>query len=197
MAEVKTASGYGLEVPTLTRQERLVRARGLITENFPINQTDSTGATATNQTIFITAVGVKPGDVINNILIDIQSAGTGSGCTLAQYALLDYAGNRLATTTDGATSRTQTESVGLKTIPLSAAYTVGNEVLAVYVAVLQNNGTTAAKLAVAGAGNANAAGASISGKFQAAGTAGTSQSSIGTTNTIAATSAINFWAGLS
>lgn len=186
--------GQDFETPPGSRANSALVARGFLTENFPINQTDSTGATATNQTTYLALVGVKPGDVITNIHVAFQTAAITA--SLAQYALVDRLGNRLATTTDNAGARTATESTGIKTTPLTAPYTIGSGTDGVYVAFLGNAGT-AGKLAVAGAGNAAQAGGSLTGKFQAAGTAGTGLSSIATTSTVAATSALNFWAALS
>lgn len=196
MTAVKTASGYDLEVPTGTRAANLIAAQGFISENFSRAIGNATGGALTNGTIFIAALGVKPGDVINNIHFVVETAGTGSGCTLAQAALLDRLGNRLAVTADSAGDRTATESTGLKTFALSAAYTVGAETQAVYVALLQSNGTTAPNVLVSGTHDATAD-AARTGYFQIAGTAGTSQTAIGTTETISASSGIGMWVAVS
>lgn len=196
MAVSKIAQGYDLEVPTGSRAANLVAAQGFITENFSRAIGNATGGALTNGTIFIAAVGVKPGDKINRIHFVVETAGTGSGCTLAQGALLDRLGNRLAVTADSAGDRTATETTGLKTFDLTATYTAGEGTEAVYVALLQSNGTTAPNVLVSGTHDATAD-AARTGYFQIAGTAGTSQTAIGTTETIAATSGIGMWVALS
>lgn len=197
--EVKTASGYDLEVPANgSRNEQAIRAQGFITENFNRTFAHTTGGALTSGTIFLALVGVKPGDVINNIHFVVETAGTVSGCTLAQGALMDRLGNRLAVTADSAGDRTATESTGLKTFALTSAYTIGAETEGVYVALLTSNGTTTCNAAVGGATVTDqAAVAARTGYFQPNGTAGTSQTAIGTTETVATTSAINFWCALS
>lgn len=196
MSQTKIASGYDLETPTGTRAEALTRARGFLSENFNLGLGNATGGSATGGTLFVTAVGVKPGDVINNIHIAVETAGTGSGCTLAQLALYDRLGTRLAETADSAGDRTKTETVGIKSFALTAPYTVGVSTDALYAAFVNTNGTTVCSLIVSGTSDVTA-GAAVTGKFQAFGTGGTSQTETPATATIVATSGINFWAAFS
>lgn len=196
MAQQKVASGYDLEVPTGTRFEQHTKARGLISENFNIGMGNATGGAATDGTVFVASVGVKPGDVINNIHIAVETAGTGSGCTLAQLALYDRLGTRLAVTADSAADRTKTETVGIKTFALSSAYTVGVNTEALYAAFVNKNGTTVCNLIVSGTSDVTA-GDALTGKFRAFGTGGTSQTSTPASATIVATSGINFWCAFS
>lgn len=195
---VQKVAGYDAEVPFGSRLTNAARAQGFISQNFDRSFAHTTGAALTDGTIFLALVGVLPGDVINNIHFVVETAGTGSGCTLAQAALLDKNGNRLAVTADSAGDRTATESTGLKTFALTAAYEVPEQTKAVYVALLNKNGTTVCTVAVGGATVTDqTAVAARTGYFQPNGTAGTSQTAIGTTETIATTSAINFWAAVS
>lgn len=189
--------GNDIETPIGSRAEAATRAKGFITENFSLGAGNATGAACTDGTIFCALVGVKPGDVINNIHVAIETAGTGSGCTLAQYGLYDRLGNRVAVTTDNATARTATESTGLKTTALTAAYTVGQGTDGLWVAVINKNGTTVPNLIVSGTTDVIAA-SKLTGKFSAVATGGTSQTSLGATITPAfGSTVINFWAALS
>lgn len=188
--------GQDLETPPGTRAEAHIRARGFLSENFQVNQGNATGGAATDGTVFCALVGVKPGDVINNLHIAVETAGTGSGCTLAQLALYDRAGARLAVTADSAGDRTKTESAGIKTFALTAPYTVTSNTDGLYVAFVNKNSTTVCNLLVSGTTDVTAADA-LTAKFRGCATAGTSQTSTPTSVTIAATGAINFWAAVS
>lgn len=188
--------GNDIETPFGSRSESLTRARGFLTENWNLGQGNATGGAATDGTVFVAAIGVKPGDVINNIFLDIETAGTGSGCTLAMACLYDRTGARLAVTADSAADRTKTESVGIKSFALTSAYTVGSNTDALYVGFVNKNGTTVCNLIVSGTSDVSA-GDAVTGKFRAFGTGGTSQTSTPASATIVATSGINFWAALS
>lgn len=196
MASQKTPTGYDLDVPTGTRAEALTRARGFLSENYNIAHTNGTGGSATGGTVFLTSIGVKPGDVINNIHVAVETAGTSSGCTLAMLALYDRLGNRVAVTADSAGDRTKTESAGIKTFALTAPYTIGANTEAVYAAFVNTNGTTVCSLLVGGTTDV-VSGDALTGKFRAHGTGGTSQTSTPASATIVATSGISFWAALS
>lgn len=188
--------GYDLETPPGTRAEAHIRARGFLGENFPVNQGNATGGAATDGTVFFSLIGVKPGDVITNLHVAVETAGTGSGCTLAMLSLTDRTGARLAVTADSAADRTKTESTGIKTFALTTPYTVTAGTDGLYVGFINKNGTTVCNLLVSGTTDAVAADA-LTAKFRGCATGGTSQTTIPTSATVAATSAINFWCAFS
>lgn len=86
--------------------------------------------------LYLSAIGLTKGDVVTNLLCVID--GAGSGTSLSKLALYDSSFNKLAATADQGSSW---NSVGSKTIPLTAPYTV-TETDIYYIAVLVNASVT-------------------------------------------------------
>ena len=193
VTKAKTAYGIELESPqNRSRAASLVAARGFITENFNLGASNATGATMTSGTVYAVAIGVNPGDVINNIYVTVETSG--ASVTTAQCALHDRLGNRLAVTTDSATTRTALESTGIKTCALTAAYTIPDNTDAVYVSFLYAGSSL--KLACSGTTDETVSGLALSGKFAGVAVGATSATSIAATQTLVATNSLYFWAAL-
>lgn len=129
----------------VSRTQILVTGIGLIAESFPSGAIDATWALVTGKTYFM-AVGLCAGDVISNVHLVVN--GAGSGTTLAKVGLYDKTGTRLAASADLGTAW---HSVGRKTHALATPYTVPADDL-YYVAVLHVWTTTAATMPRGAAG---------------------------------------------
>lgn len=113
---------------------------GIIAENFPITAVASNTA-VTSQTAYYALVGFNAGDVITNIHVAVGTVPSG-GSTNLFVGVYSTAGVRLAVSNDLTTGA---DTTGIKTLALSAPYTVTADG-AYYLAFLQVNAGTPSAL---------------------------------------------------
>jgi hypothetical protein len=194
MAVVRTSGGtQGLDVIEKT-------GLGFVSWNF-FPQNISTQSAFATQVIYAIAVPVKAGQVIANVVVDVEVAASGTAPTNIFFGIADIAnlgsiGTLRAKTADvAAGSFTQ----AIQSYALSAAYTVPvNGNIAVLALV---NGTWSVTQAAFGRGSGRVAAGGASGPFFSAtcGTAQTALPSVGSALPAAfsVTGALQFWAGVS
>jgi hypothetical protein len=121
--------------PRRERDQLLLTARGLIAENGSAFINPS-GFAPTSQIMYVSLIGVRAGDVITNIVLNVQVAAVGTDPTLVKAGLYTTAGTRLAQTANLAAD-TMFDTVGYKQMPLSSTYTVTTDG-GLYVAFLKD-----------------------------------------------------------
>lgn len=112
----------GFYYPRRERDQIALTARGLISESFqlPINPA---GTNMTSQRLEGCLLGLRAGDVVTNIVVNVAQAGSGTDPTDIFLGLYSVAGTRLALTADlGADTRWDT--TGYKECALTAPYTI-------------------------------------------------------------------------
>jgi hypothetical protein len=168
-------------IPRKTRAELQLTGRGIVTESLPQIGAVSTQLLVT-QTVYFALVGVRKGDVLTNVVVDVAVAG--SSLTLVKGAVYAADGTQLAVTAD---SKASFSSTGIKTMALSSPYTMPADGI-VYLAILAV-GTTPPTL-LRGASQIGSTDPVGSGSRPAG--AQTGQSDIPTTATVG-TSSIGLW----
>lgn len=125
---------------TLSRSQILQTARGLITESFPATSISS-GTVGTSQTIYFSAIGLKAGDTVTNIVPFITAAASGTAPTSVYAALYSSGGDLIKQTANYAISgQSATLAVsGYATLALTSAYAVTADGL--YYAAYLKDGT--------------------------------------------------------
>lgn len=102
----------------VSRAGLVARAEGLITQNF--DRSASANSTAlVSGTIIFGLVGLFAGDVVTNVVIGVD--GAGSGLTLSKCALYSKTGTRLAVSADQGTAW---QSTGIMVTPMGTPFPV-------------------------------------------------------------------------
>jgi hypothetical protein len=175
---------------SLSRQQLRLQGQGLLDEPFSLFGANLQNTVVGSQTVCYTLCGLKAGDVVASIACSIDAVGVGTPPTAIYVGLYTAAGARVALSNDLSASSIWTASTGRVPAPLSGNYTVPTTG-AYYCAFLENGafGSTALQLNSGPntAGLGTAFGAGVLG-FAAQ----TSQATLPTTATFAATTRC-FW----
>lgn len=107
------------QLPKAERADLLAAGQGLLGENYD-RQNARVGIAVTSGTIYVAGVGLRAGDVVTNVVVDIPAT-AGSGITANKVGVYDKTGARVAISADLGTSW---QSIGVKVNALSSAYTV-------------------------------------------------------------------------
>lgn len=110
--------GTAGRVLEIDRTQIVRQGRAIITETVDAIAMIGTAITV-NGTVYYCAVGLRAGDVVTNLSIFVQTAGT--VMTRSRVGLYDIAGNLLAQSADQGASW---QAAGLKTIALTAPFTI-------------------------------------------------------------------------
>lgn len=161
-------------------------AQGIRGQPFPLGLCTQ-NLTMVGGTVYMVSVGLLAGDVVTNILVPVNSAGT--GLTLSKVGIYNSSGTRVAISADQGTSW---QSGGAKVVPLTATYTATQSDL-YYLAVVAT-GTTPPGL-LSGINNSALGALSYSpGTKSGWGSGGTGQTDLPATASFSATVG-NVWLG--
>lgn len=109
--------------PTIrSQQEILVAGKGLISEGLPVLLCASS-LTPVSQTVYALPQGLKQGQVVTNIVLNVITAGAGTVPTSIFVGLCDSTGARVAVSANLKSSVIWT-ATGYAVAPLTPAYTV-------------------------------------------------------------------------
>lgn len=181
----------GFYYPRRERDQLALTARGLIAEAH--DMVNPAGNALASQTVYASLLGLRSGDTVTNIVVNVQVAGAGTVPTDVFFGLYSTAGTRLALTADVSADAGLT-ATGYQDFALTAPYQVTADD-GYYVVALQNGswGTTAVQL-TRGPNNAPVVGAL--GASAAVAVQQTGQASLPASATWAV-GAFPFWFGVS
>lgn len=112
--------GFITTLPRKDRYQDLVTGQGMIAESFNRMSASASQTTTVTQELRGAAVGLRAGDVVTNINFLVAVAGT--SYTIGRVGLYKKDGTLLASCANDTTIFTAT--AGMRTVALSAAYTV-------------------------------------------------------------------------
>lgn len=167
------------------RAEAVLAAQAYYAENFPA-RTYQGGTIGITGTIYFMSLGLLAGDVVTNILVNVATLGSGFSGIGARVGIYSSAAAQLATSGDVSATLGAT---GVKPLPLSAAYTITAD--GFYYAALISIATTVPTLQRAGNGVKTTFNGLLNFGTQ------TGQTDLTAPATLAETSNLGYWVGIS
>ena len=170
---------------------------GFLAWNYPLAAAVNNGA-LTSQRIAVAAIGLRAGQVVTNVCVQVQTAAVGTAPTNAFAGLATKAGVMVAQTAD-IKANAGWSAIGIAPFPLSATYTVPTSGL-YYVAVLVNGSWGTTQPSLGRAVNLAVAASKISGGTQLWGDGGTAQSALpanASSLTLGTSETQTFWVAVS